>query len=157
MVGEALLNRTKFANEYCLIVQKQLILQSSGQGDGSVTDSDEPEKWLVVSGASSHFSPFIHLFLNLIPYEPIRILTGNGYITSGFKGAIPLIIKVEMKCKRILLENVLFVPSLKSQVNLFSIVVLADHGIHSNFGPKDMLFQKEGKLLAFGTRLGNSW
>ena len=84
-----------------------------------MTDGDEPEKWLVDSGASSHFSPFIHLFLNLIPYEPIRILTGNGYITSGFKGAIPLIIKVGMKSEHILLENVLFVPSLKSRVNLF--------------------------------------
>ena len=71
MVREALSNRTKFANEYYLIVQKQLILQSSGQGDGSMTDGDEPEKWLVDSGASSHFSPFIHLFLNLIPCEPI--------------------------------------------------------------------------------------
>ena len=89
---------------------------------------------------------------------PIRILTGNGFIHAFFQGSIPLPVRIDNTTVRnVLLENVLFVPTLQSRVNLFSIVVLANKGISSTFGPNAVLFSRNGSLLARGTRIGSSW
>ena len=83
---------------------------------------------------------------------------GNGLIHAFFKGSIPLLVRTDDSTVRnILLENVLFVPSLQSRVNLFSIVVLANKGISSNFGPDAVHFSRDGVLPARGTRIGASW
>lgn len=128
--------------------------------NGHVGEHDEPGKWLIDSGASSHYSPFRHLFSFLSPIPPIQILTGNGFIHAFFKGTIPLLVRTgdNSAVRIILLENVLFVPMLQSRVNLFSIVVLANKGISSNFGPDAVHFSsRDGTLLARGTRIGASW
>ena len=126
--------------------------------DGNVGENDEPGKWLIDSGASSHYSPFRHLFSFLQPISPIQILTGNGFIHAFFKGTIRLLVRTDNSTVRnILLENVLFVPTLQSRVNLFSIVVLANKGISSTFRPDAVHFSKNNLLLARGTRIGSSW
>ena len=143
---------------YCFSLQSQPSVRSSFRSNGQILAGDEPGKWLVDSGASSHFSPFQHLFLSLTPCQPpVRILTGNGYITSLFRGTIPLVIMVGDVVRKLNLQNVLYVPELQSKVNLFSVVVLADNNIHSNFGPHDVKFELDGQLLASGSRIGNSW
>ena len=158
MLHHHLANRSSFSNEYCFTLRDQPRLLSQ-RVVGSLHPDDEPGKWLVDSGASSHFSPFRHLFLSLERIEPpVKILTGNGYVLAEFKGPIPLIIKVDDRIDLLHLEDVLYVPSLQSRVNLYSIVVLADKGIHSTFGPHHVRFTTdEGVLLAAGTRYGNSW
>ena len=158
MLHHHLANRSSFSNEYCFTLRDHPRLLSQ-RVVGSLHPDDEPGKWLVDSGASSHFSPFRHLFLSLERIEPpVKILTGNGYVLAGFKGPIPLIIKVDDRIDLLHLEDVLYVPSLQSRVNLYSIVVLADKGIHSTFGPHHVRFTTaEGVLLAAGTRYGNSW
>ena len=126
--------------------------------DGNINENDAPGKWLIDSGASSHYSPFRHLFSFLLPIPPIRILTGNGFIHAFIQGLIPLIVRInDSTVRNILLENVLFVPTLQSRVNLFSIVVLANKGISSHFGPDAVHFSRDGHLLARGTRIGSSW
>jgi len=42
-------------------------------------------------------------------------------------------------------------------VNLFSVVVLADRGYYSNFGPKDVKFSLHGQVLAQGIKVASSW
>lgn len=120
---------------------------------------DKPGKWLIDSGASSHFSPFRPLFLNLSPcIPPLHILTGSGFLTAEWHGPIPLLIKGHNDAVvQLILQNVLYVPQLQSRVNLFSVVVLADKNIHSTFGPHDVQFSLDGSLLASGTCIGNSW
>ena len=138
------------STQYCL--SSRLLSPSLG-------GIDEPGKWLIDSGASSHFSPFRHLFLSLSPcVPPVRILTGSGYLTAEFHGPIPLLIKGhDDAVVQLILQNVLYIPDLQSRVNLFSVVVLADKNIHSTFGPYDVQFFLDGSLLASGTRIGNSW
>ena len=126
--------------------------------DGQVNDGDEPGKWLIDSGASSHYSPFLYLFTFLTPIPPVRILTGNGFISASYKGSIPLLVRIDdSQVHNILLENVYFVPTLQSRVNLFSIIVLANKGITSLFGPNDVQFCRDGSTLARGIRIGSSW
>ncbi|KAI5797445.1 hypothetical protein DFH27DRAFT_612154 [Peziza echinospora] len=160
-LSEDSFTRSPDKTEYCWSLNNNPGITSTrtGEGDGEVGSNDEPGKWLVDSGASSHFSPFKYLFLSLIPcVPPVQILTGNGFITAFHRGNIPLILKVaDDRYEQVMLENVLYVPTLKSRVNLFSIVVLADKEVHSNFGPSDVLFQQHGKVLASGSRIGNSW
>jgi len=126
--------------------------------DGEVRPGDEPTQWLVDSGTSNHFSPFKFLFLSLTPLDPpINVLTGNGWITAESKGTIPLIIKVHNRVEYVHVENVLYIPSQRTRVNLFSIVVLAERGLHSDFGPVDVKFMNEGEIVASGTKIGNCW
>ena len=111
--------------------------------------ADEPGKWLVDTGASNHYSPFKHLFVYLIPcVPPVEILTGNGWVFAHYIGTIPLIIRVDSDILTVHIKNVLYVPMLQIRVNLFFVVVLADRGYYSNFGPKDMKFSLHGQVLA---------
>ena len=117
---------------------------------------------MVDSGASSHYSPFRHLFLSLEPLDPpVRVLTGNGFIFAHHKGPIPLVLRCPNQdgmVQHVHLEDVLYVPHLQSRVNLYSIVVLDDKSIQSVFGPTSVTFStSDGDVLATGTRIGNSW
>ena len=155
---ESLVNRSLFSNEYCFTLRDSPHLLSLRPPEGSLHPSDAPGMWLVDSGASCHYSPFFHLFLSLTPIEPpLRILTGNGFLTASFKGPIPLIIRANAQLYFLHLEDVLFVPGLQSRVNLFSVVVLADTGVLSTFGPDNVTFTAGSSVLASGTRIGNSW
>ena len=164
---EVLSNRLSFNNEYCfsldntphLLSHRPSFSASNVFVDGTVYPDDMPGKWLVDSGASCHYSPFRHLFLSLHPVDPpVRILTGNGYIYAAFKGPIPLIIRAHNEIHHLHLDDVLFVPQLQSRVNLFSVVMLADKGIKSTFGPDLVTFtDPKGTVLATGSRIGNSW
>ena len=64
-----------FGKEYSLSINHNDKLDKK---EGSVGLGDEPGKWLCNTGASNHFSPFKHLFIDLKKYEPVPILTGNG-------------------------------------------------------------------------------
>ena len=121
-------------------------------------EGDEPGKWLIDSGASSHYSPFRHLFTFLQPIVPIRVLTGNRFIYAISRGSIPLLVRTNATTfHNVLLEDVLFVPSLQSRVNLFSIIVLANKGISSVFGLDDVKFIRGNAPLARDIRIGSSW
>lgn len=157
-----LANRASFTDEYCYTLRDspQLLSSRPPSEHGLVHPGDAPGKWLVDSGASSHYSPFRHLFLDLQPIEPpVRILTGNGFIYAEFKGPIPLIIRgPHNTVTHLLLDDVLYVPGLQSRVNLYSIVVLADKQVNTVFGPSSVTFSAmDGTILATGTRVGNCW
>ena len=167
---EAFSNHLRFRNEYCFTLEEVPHLLSlrtdalaGGCADalavGEVFPGDTPGRWLIDSGASCHYSPFRHLFLGLHRVDPpVRILTGKGFIEAQFRGPIPLLIRANNDIHYLLLEDVLFVPDLQSCVNLFSVVMLADKGIQSTFGPDHVTFTgTDGAILAMGTRIGNSW
>lgn len=142
--------------EYARSVQQ--ISQSMSKPIGGVDKHDEPDKWLIDTGASNHYSPFKHLFITLKPVEtPVEILTGNGIIYAREYGTIPLIIRVGNTVQQILLEYVLYVPDLQTKVNLFSVIVLAERGYYANFGPNNVKFVHKDITVAQGVRLGNSW
>ena len=42
-------------------------------------------------------------------------------------------------------------------MNLFSVVILADRGYYSNFGPSDVKFSLNGQILAQGIKVASSW
>lgn len=110
------------------------------------------------TGASNHYSPFKCLFLSLIPCDiPVEVLTGNGWVYAYYYGTIPLIIKVNNTLMHVHLENVLYVPTLQTRVNLFSVIVVADRGYNIDFSRSEVRFRQGGETLATGTRIGNSW
>jgi len=88
---------------------------------------------------------------------PVEILTGNGWVFAYYIGTIPLIIRVDSDILTVHIENILYVPTLQTRVNLFSVVVLADRDYYSNFGPKDMRFSLHGQVLAQGIKVTSSW
>ena len=119
---------------------------------------DEPGKWLVDMGASNHYNPFKHLFLYLTLYILLmKILTGNGWVSVSYYRTMPLFIPAEEEVLQVHIEQVLYVLTLQTWVNLFSMVVLADQGYFSNFGPHDIKLSLDGQLLAQGIKLGSSW
>ncbi|RPB26409.1 hypothetical protein L211DRAFT_847533 [Terfezia boudieri ATCC MYA-4762] len=118
---------------------------------GGVGPLDEPGKWLVDTGASNHFSPFKHFFLSLIPCNQlVEVLTGNGWVYAYYYGTIPLIIKVNSWVLHVHLENVLYIPTLQTRVNLFSVVVVADRGYNTDFGSAGVQFRLDELEIAGG-------
>ncbi|KAI5804143.1 hypothetical protein DFH27DRAFT_554526, partial [Peziza echinospora] len=96
-LSEDTARRSPDKSEYCWSLNSNPGITStrSTKEEGGVGANDEPGKWLVDSGASSHSSPFKHLFLSLTPCSPpLQILTGNGFITAYYRGNIPVILKV---------------------------------------------------------------
>jgi len=113
-----------FGKEFAYSVEAR---KDSDLHNRSVKPGDEPGKWLVDSGASNHFSLFKHLFISLIHcIPPIDILTGNSWVTTFFYGSILLILLVERRMVHVNLDNVLYVPTLQTKVNLFSVPILPD-------------------------------
>jgi len=70
----------------------------------------------------------------------VPILTGNSWIGPYCNRTILLVWKVSGEIIHMNLENVLYVFTLQTIVNLFSIVVLAETGYWSNFGFKGIEF-----------------
>jgi len=65
---------------------------------------------------------------------------------------------VEGRVVHVNLDNVLYVPpTLQTKVNLFSVPILTDHGLHCDLRPVDCKFTLDGEILAGGTKIGNSW
>jgi len=151
----ALRGKETFGKEFTYSVEAR---KNSDLHNGSVKPGDELGKWLVDSGASNHFSPFKHLFISLIGCIPsVDILTGNGWVTSVLYGFIPLILLVEGRLVYVNLDNVLYVPTLQTKVNLFSVPILPDQGLHCDFRPVDCKFTLDREILAGGTKISNSW
>ena len=155
--NEALRGKSSFGSEYARLVQQGNV-EIYGRDEKEVGPADEPGKWLADTGASNHYSSFKHLFVHLIPCIPlVEILTGNGWVFADYIGTIPLILRVEGEIVKVHIENVLYVPTLQTRVNLFSVVVLEDRGYYSNFGSKDVKFSLNGQVLAQGIKVGTSW
>ncbi|RPB24906.1 hypothetical protein L211DRAFT_848713 [Terfezia boudieri ATCC MYA-4762] len=127
----ALRGKDSFGNEFAYSVESK---RGDIINEGGVNPGDEPGKC-----------------------PPVKILTGNGWVYAYFYGTIPLILSVENERKHTNLDNVLYVPSLQTKVNLFSVPILTDKGLHCDLGPIDCKFTLDGKLLASGTKIGNSW
>jgi len=154
---QALNGKAVFGKEYAHSIQqnKHVIQNKAEEGVGP---EDEPEKWLVDTGASNYYSPFYHLFVHLEKCNPpVDILTGNVWIQAFYYGNIPLIIRVNGEIYHIHLKNVLYVPTLQTRVNLFSVVVLADRDYYTCFGLYDVKFTLDRSTLAQGVKIGTSW
>ena len=138
------------SHELCLFLQNHYFSETVHEGD-------QPGKWLIASGASSHYSPFHYLFSFLSPISVIQILTSNGFIHAFFQGTIPLVVCInDSTVRNVTFENVLFVPTLQSHVNVFTIVVLANNGISATCGPDAVHFSRNGSLLACFAPIGSS-
>jgi len=152
-----LVGKLNFQSKYARSVQ-QGKHEMQIKEEGGVGPGNEPGKWLVDTGASNHYSSFKYLFLHLTScIPPVEILTGNGWVSASYYGTIPLFVRVEREVLQVHIKQVLYMPTLQTRVNLFSMVVLADRGYFSNFGPHNIKFLLDGQFLAQGIKLGSSW
>lgn len=147
-----------WCSEYAKSVQQGVREVEQRSGEGEVQLHNEPGKWLIDTGASNHYSPFRHLFLMLFECNPpVEVLTGNGWVYASHYGTIPLVLRVGTEISYLHLDNVLYVPTLQTRTNLFSVVILVEKEVSCTFGPADVKFTLNDTLVAQGVKLGNSW
>jgi len=102
MLTESLRGKMKFGKEYACSVRQIKNKKKSDKEEGRVGLLDELGTWLCNTRASNHYSPFKHLFLNLMEcILPAEILTGNGLIYAYYCGDISQHCKLVSICSQL--------------------------------------------------------
>ncbi|MCW2783452.1 MAG: RNA-dependent polymerase [Marmoricola sp.] len=93
--------------------------------------AEQVRRWLLDSGASSHYVRDEEKFLTYdLLAKPIVIKTGNGPIYAVAKGDVLL----QLERGKLLLRGVLWVPDLAVDADLISVPALMKDGFTVNFG-----------------------
>jgi hypothetical protein len=101
--------------------------------------------WMLDSGASSHMTPYFHLFSSYKQLHDgnLMILTANGSSTPAVaKGNVI----VNLETGKVRIRNVFHVPGLA--VNLLSIPQLAATGVTITFTATDAVLSRNGETIA---------
>lgn len=134
--------------------EKVSFLSTEGYKGSSTNSLDS---WVIDSGATDHMTHRRDCFATYEDFAtPITVRCSNGELMDVYgKGSINIDSRVNDKWIGGVLQNVLFVPDLES--DLFGSKVAAKKGIDvqvTNFG-KNLVFTKNGKVVASGKDVGN--
>ena len=118
------------------------IICESTLDDSCMRKDYMPRRWLLDSGASSHYVKEMSRFraYKWLP-RPIRINTGKGPIWGVARGEVVVV----MSIGRVVIGDVLLVPDLDVDSDLLSVTALMRAGFGVNFQSGRATIHKEGK------------
>ena len=109
------------------------------------SDDSPPRRWLLDSGASSHYIKDPTKFANYVWLDqPVKIHTGSGIVNGVARGDVILYLSIG----KVTVRDVLLVPDLTVASDLLSIPTLVRAGFTVNFSTDTASILKNGKLWA---------
>lgn len=129
--------------------QPELIVAEVG-----LAANEEPEEWILDSGATQHMSPDKNVFETYREIPPKSVRFGNRQYGSGIGvGTVNLRTKVGDELKTIMLCNVLHVPDLSRK--LISLSAATTNGAVGSISNDSITLTKNGKILLIAEKSGN--
>lgn len=111
------------------------------------------EQWLVDSGASNHYTSKKELLCDFTPIPPIRIMTGNGFISAHGIGHVIVYLSIG----KVFIRNVMWVPALDGCASLLSVPQLTDNGFRVVFDDSGCEIRYRNNLIAKGVRRNKAY
>lgn len=110
--------------------------------------SDTDDEWIIDSGASQHWTPYVNDFIEYHSIKPMPISTANGTAYALGKGTVIL----ETKSHMVRISLVFHVPDINSR--LLSLGKFHESGLHSRGSSKGISLynEKNEETLAFYPR-----
>ncbi|MCU1500499.1 MAG: uncharacterized protein JWM47_4452, partial [Acidimicrobiales bacterium] len=106
-------------------------------------DSAYTRRWLLDSGASSHYVKYIDAFRTFTWLkEPVKVYTGKGPIYGYARGEVV----ITMAIGKVVIKDVVLLPDLDVDANLLSVVALMKNGFGVTFKEMAAEIHKDGTI-----------